>query len=142
MLSDRSLVPCHGCTACCHGDAIMLFREHENIEQYLYEMVDLPGAGIGPVLKKVDGHCIYLVDGKCSIWDRAPYVCRIFDCRKFYLARTRAERRRMVKDNIGSQEVMKAGRDRLDTLTPEERRDVEAYRDQPHRPERPIPRFR
>jgi hypothetical protein len=95
----------------------MLLPQHGDVvECYLHEYVDLPWAGYGPLLKKVDGHCVYLVDGKCSIWERAPAICKTFDFPKFFLSRPRAERRRLVKAGLGSQALMKADRDRLHTL--------------------------
>jgi Fe-S-cluster containining protein len=129
MISDRSIVPCNGCTACCKTDAVLLLPE-DNVESYLHEAVDIPGVGPALILAKVDGHCVYLVDELCTIWHRAPKVCKAFDCRRFFLSRSRSERRRMVKEGIGSQEVMKAGQARVDTLTPAERADSGAMREE------------
>jgi len=30
-----------------------------------------------------DGACIYLGKHGCTIYDRAPYICRIWDCREY-----------------------------------------------------------
>jgi hypothetical protein len=114
---ERAVVPCNGCSACCRKDAVMLLPDEGDVlATYDYEIRDLPGVGSGPVLKKVDGHCVYLVDGKCSIWHRAPAICRIFDCRRFYLSHPRAERRRLVKLGALSRDVLDAGKARLHTL--------------------------
>lgn len=110
--TDRASVPCNGCTLCCQKDAIVLLPERgDDISQYKHSIVD----GV-PMVNKVDGHCVYLIDGKCSIWDRAPFMCRLFDCRLWYLSKTRAERRRLVKSGHADREVFDAGRARLDSL--------------------------
>lgn len=33
---------------------------------------------------KDNGDCIYLADGKCSIYEQRPTMCRAFDCRGYY----------------------------------------------------------
>lgn len=125
IFTERASVPCGTCNACCHGDAVTLRPDHgDHLDDYLYEMAALPVFGLWPVLKKVDGHCVYLKDGRCSIWSRAPAVCRAFDCRRFYLSRSRAERRRMVREGLGGQAVMKAGKDRLHTLSEAEKKTI------------------
>jgi len=116
-MRPRATVPCGGCHLCCHGDAIMLLPdEGDDVASYDHEIVTLPGVGTGAILKKTDGHCVYLIDGRCSIWERAPTICRVFDCRRWYLSKTRPERRRMVKAGFADQAVFDAGRDRLSTL--------------------------
>jgi hypothetical protein len=59
---------------------------------------------------KENGDCIYLGDNGCTIWDRAPAVCQMFDCRTLYMATTRKQRKKFVKQGLFSHEVMKAGK--------------------------------
>jgi uncharacterized protein len=115
---ERSNVPCNGCNACCQNDAIVLHPElGDDLSSYEHEPYFHP-INRGPcyILKHVDGHCIYLVDGACSIWERSPAICREFDCRKLFLSLDRTTRRRIVKDGLADKAVFEAGRKRLGTL--------------------------
>lgn len=91
---ETSHVPCGNCHLCCRSDVIMLLPEHGDvIESYDHEWVTLP-EGRGAVVKKgADGNCIYLGPDGCTIHNRAPAICRIFDCRRWLLSKTRNERR-------------------------------------------------
>lgn len=116
----RSHVPCNGCTACCQNDLLVLHPEHgDNLEAYQTQECANPITGKPAVAlaHKPEGGCIYLGDGGCTIHDRAPAICREFDCREFYRKlrndMTRTERRRLIKANMVSAEILKAGRDRL-----------------------------
>jgi Fe-S-cluster containining protein len=57
-----------------------------------HEVKDFPEAVYDDVAKRhvlpkaADGTCIHLVDGKCSIYAKRPYSCRIFDCRMYAMA--------------------------------------------------------
>lgn len=118
-MTTRS-VPCHGCTACCRHDIIMLHPEQGDIvESYEAEPMINPISGAhGYALKhRHDGACIYLVDGVgCSIHERAPAICREFDCRLMVLHFKRPELRRLVREGILGKDVIAAGRARLGTL--------------------------
>lgn len=114
---ERANVPCGSCRLCCRADVIMLLPEEgDDVASYEHEILRLP-EGVGAVVKKgADGNCIYLgVDG-CTIHDRAPAICRIFDCRRWFLSKTRPERRRLVKAGMADKEIFEAGRERLHTL--------------------------
>ncbi len=115
-MTERANVPCGSCHLCCRGDVIMLLPEEgDDVASYEHEIVTLP-EGTGAILKKRDGHCIYLGPKGCTIHDRAPAICRIFDCRRWYASKTRAERRRMVAAGIADREVFEAGRLRLGSM--------------------------
>ena len=121
--SERAVVPCKGCTACCHGERVVLITERgDNPALYKTEPatindigVEMYGIGKRMLAHKQNGDCYYLGDKGCTIWDRAPYMCKIFDCRRFYLRFTKAERREL--DRMGmDQSVIRAGRKRLASL--------------------------
>lgn len=118
-MTTRS-VPCHGCTACCEHDIIMLHPECGDIvASYEHEPMVNPVTGaIGFALKhRPDGACIYLVDGVgCSIHERAPAICREFDCRLMVLRFKRPELRRLIREGLLGSDVVRAGRARLGTL--------------------------
>lgn len=95
---------------------MLMAEDGDDIASYDHVITDLPVFGPVPVLRKVDGHCVYLGEAGCTIHDRAPSLCRVFDCRRFYLAHTRAERRKMVARGATNKAIITAGRARLDTL--------------------------
>lgn len=107
-------VPCNGCTACCRNDLLFLHPELGDIAaSYQTQSAVNPITGReGLALKhKPEGGCIYLGEEGCTIHDRAPAICREFDCRRFYLGFTdRAERRRLVRQGFVSKDVLDAGR--------------------------------
>jgi Fe-S-cluster containining protein len=61
-----------------------------------------------------DGACVYLGPDGCTIHDRAPIICRTFDCRRFVQMnfRNRADRRAAASQS----DVVRAGMERMKTL--------------------------
>ena len=122
-VNDRSIVPCNGCTACCQNDLLILHPEcgDEPADYETMECINpVTGKSAIALKHKPEGGCIYLGSGGCTIWDRAPAICREFDCRKFYAKlitqTTRRDRRKSpLRDWIGG-DVLRAGRRRLGTL--------------------------
>lgn len=112
-------VPCNGCTACCRNDAIVLLPEMGD-DQAAYRTFPatnpITGRPCRMLAKKPDGACVYLGRAGCTIHGRAPAICREFDCRSFYRAFSRPERRRLVKDGHCDAAVFAAGRARLASL--------------------------
>jgi uncharacterized protein len=116
-------VPCAGCTACCQNDLLFLHPElGDDASTYETMPATNPITGrAGLALKhKKEGGCIYLGNGGCTIHDRAPAICREFDCRRFYLSfmkqYDRSERRRIIKNGMVGKNVIEAGKARLHTL--------------------------
>ena len=103
------------------------------VESYLHWVMDGPiveaialSLGIDtktlPVLqRRSNGDCIYLGPKGCMIHDRAPVMCRSFDCRKFYLKWKQSGGQRIDKIH---QPIVEAGRKRVDTLSLQERLNV------------------
>lgn len=108
MPEPRQAVPCNGCTECCRHGGIVLIPEHDDPADYLTTEVD----GIHLLQVKPDKSCVYLGEqGQgCTIHDRAPIVCRMFDCRDHWRKTSRAERRRLVAQGSCSKEVFHIGR--------------------------------
>jgi uncharacterized protein len=105
-------VPCNGCRACCLHDTIPLLPERGDlIWTYEHEVIATAVLWYGET-----GECIYLGPDGCTIHDRAPAICRAFDCREIFLSKTRAERLALIKSGVVSNEVFLAGRKRLKTL--------------------------
>jgi uncharacterized protein len=133
----RTSVPCNGCRVCCQRELVVLFPEKGDDPARL-EHVALPSE-FGPILvlkHKDDGDCVYLGADGCTIHDRAPAVCRSFDCRAYFLSMNRHERRLHEKRSVNKVGIFQAGRQRLDTLSESERRAALAKRAEPALPSR------
>lgn len=119
----RAIVPCAGCHACCKRERVILYPEYGD-DVASYQTEPAPSDKIGSMIygaeprrmlcHKPNMDCIYLGEDGCTIWDRAPAMCRQFDCRKMFMRFTRAERRQFR--NVLDNDVMRAGRERLHTL--------------------------
>jgi len=96
---------------------IPLMPEHgDRIWTYEHKVV-ATAAGPTAVLEcGGTGECIYLGRDGCTIHDRAPAICRAFDCRDLFLSKTRPERLALAESGAVSNEVFSAGRKRFKTL--------------------------
>lgn len=118
-MSPTVSVPCNGCTACCQNDMLMLHPElGDDPAQYETTPAINPVTGKpGLMLKhKPNGGCFYLGESGCTIHDRAPAICRKFDCRAMFVNLGAAAAKRAVEAGFASQEVMDAGRKRRRSL--------------------------
>lgn len=119
MTAPRAKVPCNGCRLCCINDMIILHPEMGD-DTGAYETVPcrnpITGKPARMLAHKANGECIYLGAGGCTIHDRAPAICREYDCRKMFLRFTRPERKRLIKAGLCDKSKFDAGRDRLHTL--------------------------
>lgn len=78
-------VPCGGCRACCQGgENVILYPERDDLGSYLTEVKVYPRTGRPSIVLRhaANGDCVYLGPDGCTIRDRRPYACRVFDCRK------------------------------------------------------------
>jgi hypothetical protein len=118
--TEVELVNCGTCVACCK-QAVMLMGDEDHTQ---YEVHTVHGAnlvdGTSPThwLKRQDnGDCFYLVDDKCSIYDRRPRICKAFSCvgwvKKIMRDHPRPERRRMMKAGQLDPEIWAAGAERI-----------------------------
>lgn len=76
------------------------------------------------------GRCVYLGERGCTIYERRPYLCRSFDCRKHYLMLPRQDRDNLVRLGLSSRAVFNAGRARLKTLSAAEREECGKVREE------------
>ena len=60
-----------------------------------------------------DGDCAVLGEFGCTIYDHRPHQCRTFDCRVFYAALTRKQRRRGRRQEQLNPEVLDRGAELL-----------------------------
>lgn len=126
-MSNRANVPCASCSLCCRADAISLRPDlGDDITQYQtvpHAVPAMAAEGIRMLAHKPDLSCVYLTNTGCSIHDRAPALCREFDCRKMvkHLGYTRA--RKLVKHGAFSTGVLNRGLQLIATLKIEESAD-------------------
>jgi len=113
----------------CRGEKALLFEEQGDDMTLEHYVVELGGHTVRILKQRKDGVCLYLDETKgCTIYDRAPAICREFDCRAYFLTLTRSERRLMEKFAPHKRAVFVEGRKRLNTLTPEHRAAATARR--------------
>jgi hypothetical protein len=131
--SETTEVPCGGCTACCRSNqGLFLHPEQgDDVHSYQVQVRADPVSG-NPVylLDTKDGACVYLGASGCTIYDRRPLLCRTFDCRKHYLILPRQDRDNLARLGLSSRVVFNAGRSRLKSLSPAERQECVATRDE------------
>lgn len=83
MTEASSSVPCGTCSLCCHGH---IFLHPDEDAKGLPTVTDrrVDGMMLRRLLQNPDGSCSHLVEGRCSVYERRPRICRIFDCREHY----------------------------------------------------------
>lgn len=120
-MTDRTSVPCNGCTACCRNGEIILLYPADGDDPAQYDHVEISTPhGIASVLRhKPNGDCVYLGENGCTIYQRAPRICRHFDCRMYFLSMNRNQRRLFEK--LAKVEIFAAARKRLSTLSDADR---------------------
>lgn len=115
MVSSQSMnhVPCDGCVACCKRERIYLSEEHGDDPAQYYTVPTRKGLD-GPIewmlQHKSNGDCIYLDEHGCSIHGRAPWSCRQFDCRKWFLSFPEAMQDLLLPDDLDGEVVSAAKR--------------------------------
>ena len=70
-------VPCNGCTACCHDDAVRILP-HEDASRWQTEPHPYM-AGALMLAHKPNGDCIYLGEGGCTRQADKPQQCHEMD---------------------------------------------------------------
>lgn len=125
-MTPRSEVPCGSCRACCRNEIVVLFPEDgDDLSTYEHiEIVDADGDTFAVLKMHDDGACVYLGEHGCTIHDRAPAICRTFDCRQYFLSMSRNDRRITQREAHHKMPIFDAARERLNTLTPQERHDA------------------
>jgi len=80
---QESDVPCGSCFDCCSKLSPYLTEEEFLSGKYNYTFLRVDGFDkpVIAVPKAEHGGCMYLVNNKCTIYERRPKSCRQFDCR-------------------------------------------------------------
>lgn len=103
-------VPCGTCSLCCHGN-IFLFPDEDAKGLPVVTARRIDGAMLRRLEQKPNGECAHLLEGRCSVYDRRPRICCVFDCREHYFLPAAERRRReaLLQDD-NSQAVLARGR--------------------------------
>lgn len=113
----RAEVPCNGCRLCCHSMMVEMQPDRgDDASQYVTASWYRDGLDKPPVAildRLPNGNCFYLGDGGCTIWDRTPYQCRMFDCREYFRSHTRNQRRDLMKRDTATGPLFERGRELL-----------------------------
>ena len=131
--NEQTEVPCSGCTECCRsGQGLFLHPEQGDVvESYRHRaLMDSTGNTVFLLDTEANGHCVYLGDTGCTIYERRPLLCRSFDCRKHYLVLPRQDRDNLVRLGLSSRTVFNAGRARLKSLSSGERKECTDQREE------------
>lgn len=106
---DRREVPCGACRACCKNERVVLSPERGDAVAD-YRVVAVPGGWM--LDHEENGDCVYLGESGCAIWDRAPWACREFDCRRWLQEVPEAMQDLLLPDDLDG-DVARAARERL-----------------------------
>jgi hypothetical protein len=114
MTLSRNTVPCNGCGACCRKETVVLSAENgDDYAQYRVEEIRTgDGKKAWALWHKPDGSCIYLTPTGCSIHVTAPWACRTFDCRAWFLKEPAAMQELLLVDDVYG-DIAKAAKARL-----------------------------
>ena len=115
-----SEVPCNSCTACCRQQIVLLSEEDEPyMAVYDYRQI----SDLRVLNNKPNGECTHLGREGCTIYEKRPFICRTYDCRKHLESLAGRERLRFVNSAVGNE-----ARKRLGTLDADDLADLPSER--------------
>lgn len=113
----RNEVPCGDCHRCCRMMTLLRPDKGDDISQYVTAQWYRDGINRPPVMildRLPNGDCAYLGEHGCTIHDRAPYECRMYDCRELFRNSDRPGRKLAVKNGIVPKAIFERGRELLE----------------------------
>lgn len=81
LTGEGTTVPCGTCVECCK--CLVFPAKEKGDDPSLYDLDE-----DGYIKQTPEGWCIYLKDGKCSVYDKRPFLCRVYDCRTMTATQT------------------------------------------------------
>ena len=78
---------------------MVLDAQEDDIASYVHDVITLPWDTIAVLKQKPNGDCLYLGKQGCTIHDRAPKMCREFDCRAWYRSFSRDQRKQIIRNS-------------------------------------------
>jgi Fe-S-cluster containining protein len=104
---QNAVVPCGKCKLCCQNHSAVLILPSHGDDPASYSTMTLPGVdGLFLTFKK-NGDCSYLGPDGCTIHDRAPFICRTYDCRNQHKMYTKEQRDLLIKKGLLAPKIMK-----------------------------------
>ena len=100
-------VPCGDCRLCCRRTTAVLLPERGD-DPARFETQPLNDGSLRLKMQPNDD-CVYLTEHGCSIHDRAPFMCRVCDCRNQHAMYTRRQRREMLRAGLLDKAVLRRG---------------------------------
>lgn len=122
-------LPCGDCRRCCTDWQVVGVTKQE-LRRFAFDVEPIPAhidqtfmARFAAILRRREnGDCVYLGDRGCTIHERAPHVCRVFDCRMMFVLWERgAVGFQAAGDAAHMAGLMLEGAKRLHTLPSSER---------------------
>ena len=113
---DRVIVPCGGCKLCCRMMPALCPDKGDDVSSYVTAQWYRDGLDKPPIIildRLPNGDCSYLGSNGCTIWDRAPHACRMFDCRDYFKSHSRNQRRELMKRDTEVGPLFARGRELL-----------------------------
>lgn len=105
-------VPCGTCTRCCYLKTISLHPDRgdkvEELNASLHRIDDGTGFRIVWTMPRKSGHCAYLVNERCTIYEDRPSTCREFDCRAALLTLNKKQKAILRKEDGTWKRVFRA----------------------------------
>lgn len=113
-MTDRVSVPCGSCRLCCRMMTPLHPEHGDDIGSYQTALWVKAGQEPMIILDRLpNGDCVYLGENGCTIHERAPRACRMFDCREMFKNSDRLGRRLAVKRGEVAPEIFRRGRELL-----------------------------
>lgn len=107
-------IECGSCRACCLRDVVKLHPKLDDLDTFDWHYEQAPSGEVFAVVdRRADGACVYLGDAGCTIHERKPVACRMFDCRVLYMETPAVRRKRRISENPTMKLVYDAARERL-----------------------------
>jgi Fe-S-cluster containining protein len=108
MGEASSPVPCGSCTLCCRHQKVFLFPGDDAAALLAVRGYNSATGKEGWRLQqKRNGDCLFLGERGCTIYERRPSVCRLYDCRDHYYLPA-AERRRREAESGPHDKIINA----------------------------------
>jgi Fe-S-cluster containining protein len=74
---------CSKCSKCCEAIYLPYPEDSEDIKRWIkYHDIEFVKNSKGTFIK-IHNKCSKLKDGKCSIYEDRPEICKIFNCEEF-----------------------------------------------------------
>jgi Fe-S-cluster containining protein len=106
---------CGGCRLCCRGrQAVLLVPGVDDLASYEIQTIKSHAV----LAHQSNGDCVYLGSGGCTIYERRPALCRLFDCRELAGKASMKRWKIIIKKNphVASLEVVRQGKRLLNRL--------------------------